>query len=154
MYSWSRPTDPTKGSCLCCSIDLKPRLSVLNLYVRQEEEVSNFWVTNLIRSECERGYWIWFKTTKNMSSHQVFSANAFQSKSCWGGKAGHLLGKKLWLQVNGKMQSKRNGELILWFWKEETSQSRPGTCLGRNDGSKLLNWGKYITGTTTFCSSE
>ena len=57
MYSWSRPTDPTKGSCLCCSIDLKPRLSVLNLYVRQEEEVSNFWVTNLIRSECERGQW-------------------------------------------------------------------------------------------------
>ena len=55
MYSWSRPTDPTKGSCLCCSIDLKPRLSVLNLYVRQEEEVSNFWVTNLIRSECQRG---------------------------------------------------------------------------------------------------
>ena len=51
MYSWSRPTDPTKGSCLCCSIDLKPRLSVLNLYVRQEEEVSNFWVTNLIRSD-------------------------------------------------------------------------------------------------------
>ena len=108
--------------------------------------MSNFWVTYLsswIRSRswltirgCLRGF------------YQVSSAKRSQSKSCWGGKAGHLLGKKLWPAESSswpQIKIKENKECsILVVWKQANQWKN---ILRRKKSNKLvIQWSEGVGG--------